>query len=898
MLIACLLLLRVLHAADSQALRGFESARLISTERFDIYYSGRMAPEALRLSGFADSTLADLEAIFGKFPGAGKMPVLITDIQPELNGYAIPYPSNRIVLYVAKPDPRESLASFDDEVRLVFTHELVHMVNMNDKAPFWRLVAAILGDLVTPAAWTMPYALLEGTAVWIESGIEEGSGRLNDPAALESVRTDLEWGLERSVWDVSGLLEYPGSGSLPYLYGGLFVEYFTRQFGREALAELWHAAGEGNIFGGFEGTPGISGIIEQVTGKKAGEVWADFLGWAGERLGVERVGGGMSGDRPLARGRFGALASDGSKIYFLDLERRGVFELEIRPATETTVSAKRLFPADPYLKSMRMANTGKSLALEWIKTAGDGTRRAQDYEYDLATTELRPVNDTQPDAAIPEWSYALLRIGARVVPGRISRDGSKEYIDFGEGSLRSLQEDGPSLLALSLTPKGSASKIAVLREKGGRWELLIQKSAPPGGAHIPCFMGKDGIAYVARLPEGKEELRLLDFSAALASGDFEAKEVSWLALPESKMEPEEIMPASQGERKVLFPRVLASVRYPYVENKSAGVAALGSDLSERLSWKAHVGWEFDSKVPETGMEIRLAASGHELGLRVSDSAAASSKGFARVSGVSLDWSYSRRLLPVSRVLGTGAFATVSGVMDSYTPELWLRPNWTYSSLGGGLSLSYSDMAYDAFAPFDLRGGSANLAADYEFLPGKARAMSVSGSISLASARPGLKLSAYGSYSPPGGLRFLPSGRYFYNSGTSWGSALATQYPYYKEYSAIDAGSSWYGFASLEARLLAIETGRLMEPVRLPLIPPWTLRRFSILAGARIAAMELSSGIILPASGFLALETDFALLAGFASQSHILASFEAAYAFDEALAGGNPIFIQFGFGVWY
>jgi hypothetical protein len=893
-----------------QAIRGLEPTGFIGTSHFEIFYSRGLEKEASRLAGFADSTLARIEAIFGDIPFSGRIPVLLTDIQPELNGYSTSYPSNRIVLYLAEPDLRDALATFDDELKLVFTHELVHAVNLNEKAPFWKLLAAIVGDVCSPVAWTMPYALLEGTAVWVESDNSTGEGRLNDPAALETVRIDLEQGLKRSIWDVSGVLEYPGSGSLPYLYGGLYIEYFAQRYGKEALAEIWRAAGEGNIFGGFDGAPGISGIVENITGRKSGEVWNDFLDWAHGRLGLGSGSPGASNDRLLLRGRFGPIASDGKKIYYLDLVKMGVFALDTGLAdgpADAAAPAVRLFDADSYLKGIRLGNKGKSLDLEWIRTEADGTRKPQDYEYDLESGELRPKAGASGQAApgsvetrlgTHEWEYRLLRIGPRIVPGRVSRGGKMEYLEIPEGSLRSMQPESDSLIALSLAPPGSGSKIAVLREESGKWEILLQKSSPPGGAHLPAFAGGTKIAYTAWLPEGKEELRLMDFSAALDSGLFEATEARWLDLPARQNDPSNAGLAEPKGKTALFPRALASVRYPYIGNESAGLVAMGSDLTERLSWKAIAGWEFDSKIPETGLEIRLDASGHDFQLTISDSSMPSHSGYARVSGASLSWGYTRRMLPVTRAISLGAFVSASGVRDSYTPSLWLQPGWDHSSLGGGISLSYSDLAYDTFAPFNLRGGSVSLAGDYEYLPGIAQAVSLSGSVVLATARPGIKLSAFGTFCPWGSLRFLPSGRYFRVSGVSRGSAIPIRYPYYEEYSALNSGSPWYGFAEIEARILSVETGRIAKPVRLPFMPGFALRRFSILTGLRAAAMEVSMMTILPASGFLRLETDFALLAGFASHSHCLASIEAAYAFDSTLSGGTPLFINLGFGVWY
>jgi len=57
----------------------------------------------------------------------------------------------------------------------------------------------------------------DGTA---EESAFPSPGRLNDPAALEPVYQDILQA-DGGLWVVSNAADFPGSGSLPYLYGAL-----------------------------------------------------------------------------------------------------------------------------------------------------------------------------------------------------------------------------------------------------------------------------------------------------------------------------------------------------------------------------------------------------------------------------------------------------------------------------------------------------------------------------------------------------------------------------------------------------------------------------------------------------------------------------------------------------
>jgi len=221
---------------QAQLLDSLQPVLHFQTDSFDIYAPPNQESQAVRLSGFADQTYGMLCEFFGVKASAGRIPVLLSDIQYSLNGYTTLYPSNRIVILLASADPRSQLATMQDELYSVFLHELVHYVTLNGRSTGWRALAWLLGDWVAPEVWMMPQALVEGTAVWAESrlgghealpdafGLDRVGrgrvGRLNDPAALEIVRMERAWGKERSLWDVSGLADFYGAGSLSYLYGG------------------------------------------------------------------------------------------------------------------------------------------------------------------------------------------------------------------------------------------------------------------------------------------------------------------------------------------------------------------------------------------------------------------------------------------------------------------------------------------------------------------------------------------------------------------------------------------------------------------------------------------------------------------------------------------------------
>lgn len=397
----------------------------LDTQCFELYAPVRLEPQAWRLSSFADADAQHLFDFLGLAPPRRRIPVLITDTESSLNGFSTVFPSNRIVIFIAGADPRGQLATMADELRSVFFHELLHSLSLSERAGAWRWLAAIAGDWIAPAGMIMPQAMVEGTAVWTESRLlpVENSGRLNDPAARALVALDRQMNTKQRLWDVSGLADYPGSGSLPYLYGGLFADYLVERFGREVLGRLWKEASNGNVFAGFDGTLLSRGILERVTGEKPALLWRDFLSWLDDSF--DTAANADARITEIAQGWFGPFAASPERIVVLDLERRAVCEVDLESFGKGgKVPLCGLFPADSALRTIRYSEKTRSLELEWVRVRSDGTTVPAQYEYHLDSGQL----SYQRDLQVPPPGEALGE-AAGDTPERASREGQSKTLD-------------------------------------------------------------------------------------------------------------------------------------------------------------------------------------------------------------------------------------------------------------------------------------------------------------------------------------------------------------------------------------------------------------------------------------------------------------------------------------
>ncbi|HSV95572.1 MAG TPA: hypothetical protein VLM75_01420 [Spirochaetota bacterium] len=229
---------------SSQAARGavmFDPSlewRSIKTEHFRIHYHRGLEAEAARLAIKAEELHRELSPLHRWTPFF-RTDVIIVDSTDDANGFSTPYPFNRVQLYVARPRPDSTLSNFDDWQRLVFTHEYTHTLNLDAISGIPSISRYTLGRVCFPNIF-LPMWMLEGNAVYYESRKSPGSPLA--PGRNNSTYTDMVMRAafaENRFMSIAASSHFPREwpmGSTPYLYGGLFVDFLEKKYGRNSFS--------------------------------------------------------------------------------------------------------------------------------------------------------------------------------------------------------------------------------------------------------------------------------------------------------------------------------------------------------------------------------------------------------------------------------------------------------------------------------------------------------------------------------------------------------------------------------------------------------------------------------------------------------------------------------------
>jgi hypothetical protein len=217
--------------------------RVLSTSHFDVVFTPPLEPVARRAASYAESAYAALSAEL--HPPRGRVSLVIADNVDFTNGFATPVPTNRIVVYATPPLDVQSLRYYDDWMRTVVTHELVHIFHLDRARGIWRFGQYIFGR----SPWLMPNLyepawMSEGLAVYYES-LLTGGGRAQASHQRMLLRAAASGGDFPALNELSlATSRYPG-GDIAYGFGGLFLDYLARRSGRASIGRfIEHASGE------------------------------------------------------------------------------------------------------------------------------------------------------------------------------------------------------------------------------------------------------------------------------------------------------------------------------------------------------------------------------------------------------------------------------------------------------------------------------------------------------------------------------------------------------------------------------------------------------------------------------------------------------------------------------
>jgi hypothetical protein len=210
--------------------------RTIQTRHFRVHFTPAIEAEARRAAVNAERAYAELSTEL--VPPRGIIDLVVSDNVDYVNGYATPFPSNRIVVYAHPPTDASGLRDYDDWNALVVTHELTHIFHLDRSRGIWRVGQAVFGrnPLLFPNVYE-PSWVIEGLAVYYESRLT-GVGRLESSEHSMTARAAALANKLPSLQELSpSTSRFPG-GEVVYIYGSLLFDYLSRTRGSQSIREF------------------------------------------------------------------------------------------------------------------------------------------------------------------------------------------------------------------------------------------------------------------------------------------------------------------------------------------------------------------------------------------------------------------------------------------------------------------------------------------------------------------------------------------------------------------------------------------------------------------------------------------------------------------------------------
>jgi hypothetical protein len=207
----------------------------VESPRFAVHYPDGGRNLAIRVSRIAEEVIDPITELFGFIP-EGRIEIVLSDASDDANGSAQVMPKNILRLYLAAPTELTGLSSYDDWLRILITHELAHICDLDQTHGFTRFLRWIFGKYISWNGFT-PQFLTEGVAVYAETVLSQsGRGRSSYVAMLLRMAAleDQFFRIDQAHLQVA---DWPG-GNVPYFYGGFFHLWLAQHFGRDAVAEL------------------------------------------------------------------------------------------------------------------------------------------------------------------------------------------------------------------------------------------------------------------------------------------------------------------------------------------------------------------------------------------------------------------------------------------------------------------------------------------------------------------------------------------------------------------------------------------------------------------------------------------------------------------------------------
>ena len=210
--------------------------RSVSTDRVTVHYHQGLEALARQAASLADEILKRHEAHYGV--RVGRVNLVVADVEDDPNGFATPVPYPLVNIRMSAPRGADDFGNYDDWLRLVLTHELAHVVHLDQAHGIIRFGRKVLGRApYLFLNFTTPGWMIEGLATYEETeGTAFGRGRNPDSLMVRRMAA-LEDDFLREDEATLGLDRWPaGNGS--YLFGEGFLRDLSNRYGPDTLPRL------------------------------------------------------------------------------------------------------------------------------------------------------------------------------------------------------------------------------------------------------------------------------------------------------------------------------------------------------------------------------------------------------------------------------------------------------------------------------------------------------------------------------------------------------------------------------------------------------------------------------------------------------------------------------------
>ncbi len=210
--------------------------KVMETAHFIVIYPEGIEDIAEETGIIAEEVHRDLSR-FMEPSSKDKTAIILLDNSDLPNGLTNPLDKS-IKIWLVNPNELEIGSKFESWLRLVITHEYMHILHLDQVSGSSKFLRNVFGRIILPNQ-ILPYWMIEGYTVYAETHYTLG-GRGNDTIFdmyLREMYRNNKLLEPDQVSSYRSLESWP-NGTAVYLYGGSIFEYIAQKYGEDKLKKI------------------------------------------------------------------------------------------------------------------------------------------------------------------------------------------------------------------------------------------------------------------------------------------------------------------------------------------------------------------------------------------------------------------------------------------------------------------------------------------------------------------------------------------------------------------------------------------------------------------------------------------------------------------------------------